>query len=88
MDSALSAVGPMLSHTKPMPITIGSSRSANRDGFLDAREWNFSRTRRASRNGALAVKLGVSGDVTDTHVLWCYESRCQTYRCPSFTRTC
>jgi outer membrane protein assembly factor BamB len=42
----------------------------DRDGFLNEREWTFFRTRRASRNGLLAVKLGGSGDVTDTHVLW------------------
>jgi outer membrane protein assembly factor BamB len=45
----------------------------DRDGFLNEREWTFFRTRRASRNGLLAVKLGGSGDVTDTHVLWRYE---------------
>lgn len=42
----------------------------DRDGFLNEREWNFFRTRRASRNGLLAVKLGGSGDVTNTHVQW------------------
>ncbi|MCZ2148914.1 MAG: hypothetical protein LC126_14195 [Bryobacterales bacterium] len=40
----------------------------DRDGFLNEREWTFFRTRRASRNGLLAVKLGGSGDVTDTNV--------------------
>ena len=45
----------------------------DRDGFLNEREWTFFRTRRASRNGLLAVKLGGSGDVTKTHVLWRYE---------------
>ena len=45
----------------------------NRDGFLNEREWTFFRTRRASRNGLLAVKLGGSGDVTNTHVLWRFE---------------
>jgi outer membrane protein assembly factor BamB len=45
----------------------------DRDGFLNEREWTFFRTRRAARNGILAVKLGGSGDVTDTHVLWRYE---------------
>ena len=45
----------------------------NRDGFLDEREWTFFRSRRASRNSVMAVKLGGSGDVTDTHVLWRYE---------------
>ena len=45
----------------------------DRDGFLNEREWNFFRTRRASRNGLLAVKLGGSGDVTNSHVLWRFE---------------
>jgi outer membrane protein assembly factor BamB len=45
----------------------------DRDGFLDEREWTFFRTRRASRNGLLAVKLGGRGDVTNTHVLWRFE---------------
>jgi len=45
----------------------------NRDGFLDEREWEFFRLRRASRNGLLAVKLGGSGDVTATNVLWRFE---------------
>jgi outer membrane protein assembly factor BamB len=45
----------------------------DRDGFLNEREWTFFRTRRASRNGFLAVRLGGSGDVTDTNVLWRYE---------------
>jgi outer membrane protein assembly factor BamB len=45
----------------------------DRDGYLNEREWTFFRTRRASRNGLLAVKLGGRGDVTDTHVLWRHE---------------
>jgi len=45
----------------------------DRDGFLNEREWNFFRTRRASRNGLLAIRLGGIGDVTKTHVLWRYE---------------
>jgi outer membrane protein assembly factor BamB len=45
----------------------------DRDGFLNEREWTFFRSRRSSRNGVLAVKLGGRGDVTDTHVLWRFE---------------
>jgi outer membrane protein assembly factor BamB len=45
----------------------------DRDGLLNEREWEFFRTRRASRNGLFAVKLGGSGDVTATHVLWRFE---------------
>jgi outer membrane protein assembly factor BamB len=45
----------------------------DRDGYLNEREWNFFRTRRASRNGLLAVRLGGRGDLTATHMLWRYE---------------
>jgi outer membrane protein assembly factor BamB len=45
----------------------------DRDGLLNEREWEFFRTRRASRNGFMAVKLGGSGDVTATHLLWRFE---------------
>jgi outer membrane protein assembly factor BamB len=45
----------------------------DRDGFLNEREWTFFRTRRAARNGALAIRLGGSGDVTSTHLRWRYE---------------
>ena len=45
----------------------------DRDGFLNEREWEFFRTRRASRNGLMAVKLGGRGDVTGTGVLWRFE---------------
>ncbi|MDA1313330.1 MAG: PQQ-binding-like beta-propeller repeat protein [Acidobacteria bacterium] len=59
---------------KPWQPT-GSWRAIDldRDGFLNEREWTFFRTRRAARNGLLAVKLGGSGDVTDTHVLWRFD---------------
>jgi len=59
----------------------------DRDGFLNEREWTFFRTRRSSRNGLLAVKLGGSGDVTDTHVLWRFEKSLPDVPAPSFTRT-
>ncbi|MCC7236800.1 MAG: PQQ-binding-like beta-propeller repeat protein [Bryobacterales bacterium] len=45
----------------------------DRDGFLNEREWTLFRSRRASRNGVMAVKLGGEGDVTASHVLWRYE---------------
>jgi len=45
----------------------------DRDGFLNEREWTLFRSRRASRNAIFAVKLGGSGDVTDTHLLWQFE---------------
>lgn len=45
----------------------------DRDGYLNEREWTFFRTRRASRNGVMVVRLGGRGDVTGTNVLWRYE---------------
>ncbi len=45
----------------------------DRDGVLNEREWTFFRTRRAARNGAMAIKLGGSGDLTSTNVRWRYE---------------
>ncbi|HYI93758.1 MAG TPA: PQQ-binding-like beta-propeller repeat protein [Bryobacteraceae bacterium] len=45
----------------------------DRDGVLNEREWTLFRSRRSSRNSILAVKLGGSGDVTNTHVLWRFE---------------
>ncbi len=40
------------------------------DGFLDERDWHFFKSRRAARNNLMAVRLGGSGDVTASHVLW------------------
>ncbi len=45
----------------------------DRDNFMNEREWTLFRSRRSSRNSVMAVKLGGSGDVTGTHVLWRYE---------------
>ncbi len=45
----------------------------DRDGFMNQREWTLFRSRRASRNSTMAIRLGGSGDVTDTHVLWRFE---------------
>jgi outer membrane protein assembly factor BamB len=42
----------------------------NSDGFMDEREWENFRARRASRNSIMVVKPGGTGDVTKTHVLW------------------
>lgn len=45
----------------------------DRDGLLNEREWTFFRTRRAARNGMMAVRLGGTGDLTDSSVLWRFE---------------
>jgi hypothetical protein len=40
------------------------------DGYLSAREWDFYRARRESRNALIAVRHGGRGDLTDTNVVW------------------
>lgn len=45
----------------------------DKDGFVDAREWDVHRKRAQARNGLYAIRLGGSGDVTATHVLWRHE---------------
>jgi hypothetical protein len=41
------------------------------DGFIDERDWNFYRSRRASQNALLAVRAGGRGDLTgDPRILW------------------
>lgn len=45
----------------------------DRDGLLDAKDWEYYRLRRTSANAAMAVKLDGRGDVTGTHVLWRYD---------------
>jgi outer membrane protein assembly factor BamB len=41
------------------------------DGFLDEREWNLYRARRASRNALIAVRHGARGDLTgSSSILW------------------
>jgi outer membrane protein assembly factor BamB len=45
----------------------------NKDGLLDGKDWEYYRMRRTSSNSAMAIKLGGSGDVTNSHVRWRYE---------------
>jgi outer membrane protein assembly factor BamB len=45
----------------------------NKDDAYDERDWKYYMGRRTSTNAAMAVKMGGSGDVTDTHVLWRYQ---------------
>jgi len=44
----------------------------NRDGKLDARDWDVFRAMLAAENGLMAIKLGGSGDMTATAVKWKY----------------
>jgi outer membrane protein assembly factor BamB len=45
----------------------------DRDGSLDAKEWDVFRAMLASENGLLAIKLGGSGDMTRDAVVWRYQ---------------
>jgi len=45
----------------------------DKDGQLDAKDWQYYRMRRTSSNSAMAIKLGGRGDVTQTHLLWRYD---------------
>lgn len=44
----------------------------NRDGKLDAVEWNVYRAVMSSENGLLSIKLGGRGDMTATSIRWKY----------------
>ncbi len=44
----------------------------NRDGKLDAKDWDIFRAMLAAENGLMAIKLGGSGDMTATAVKWKY----------------
>lgn len=45
----------------------------DKDGLLNAKDWQYYRQRRSSENSAMAVELGGRGDVTSTHVRWRYQ---------------
>ena len=45
----------------------------DKDDFYQERDWNYYMGRRTSTNSAMAVKMGGSGDVSNTHVLWRYQ---------------
>jgi outer membrane protein assembly factor BamB len=45
----------------------------DRNGKLDASEWEVFRMMMVSENGLLAIKLGGQGDMTDTAIRWRYQ---------------
>jgi hypothetical protein len=45
----------------------------DRDGKLNAKEWEVFRLMMASENGLLAIKLGGQGDMTGTAIRWRYQ---------------
>ena len=44
----------------------------NNDGSLDAEDWNYFQAALASLNGMLAIRLGGSGDMTESNTVWQY----------------
>ena len=49
-----------------------SAFDGDRDGKLDAKEWDVMRAMLAAENGLLAIKLGGKGDVTSGAIMWKY----------------
>lgn len=66
-----------VSGTEPMDRMLGKSVfpafDLNRDGKLNAQEWDVFRAMLASENGLLAIRLGGEGDMTDRAILWKYQ---------------
>jgi outer membrane protein assembly factor BamB len=50
-----------------------SAFDGDRDGKLNAKEWDVMRAMLASENGLLAIKLGGKGDVTQGAIKWKYQ---------------
>ncbi len=44
----------------------------DRTGFLENRDWRVYRARRSARNGALGIRLGGQGDMTESNLFWRY----------------
>jgi outer membrane protein assembly factor BamB len=49
------------------------STDLDRDGKLDEKEWDVFRQMMAAENGLLAIRLGGSGDMTDSAVRWRFQ---------------
>lgn len=45
----------------------------NRDGLLEARDWEVYRTMMSAENGLLSIKLGGRGDMTASSIRWRYQ---------------
>ena len=57
----------------PSLVPIWFLYDLNKDGYLDANDWEYLLARNNTKNGLYAIKLGGRGDVTKTHVLWRHE---------------
>jgi outer membrane protein assembly factor BamB len=49
-----------------------SSLDLDRDGALNARDWNLYRSRRQAQNAIIGIKLGGKGDMTEKNTVWRY----------------
>lgn len=63
--------------TEPMDKMLGPKYGfpafdLDRNGSLDAKEWDVFRAMLGSENGLMAIKLGGTGDMTETAVKWKY----------------
>src|SRR5690606_5058690 len=47
-----------------------SALDVDRSGFLERRDWDLYRSRRSSESNVRAYRLGASGDITDSAMLW------------------
>ena len=56
----------------PANVRFAPEEDLDRDGLIDARDWNLWRTRKTAQNSLVAVRHGGRGDVTQTHVVWRY----------------
>ena len=64
-----------ISGSEPMDKMLAAAFEAfdtDRDGTLNAKDWEVFRAMMASENGLLAIKLGGEGDQTSTAIRWRY----------------
>lgn len=55
-----------------MQARFGSYFDLDRDGYVDAGDWNNTQARLAARNALLAIRLGGRGDLTESGIVWQY----------------
>ena len=58
------------------------------DGFLNSAEWDIYRAALDSENGMLAIRLGGTGDMTESAVRWKYQRSVPQLPCCSSSATC
>ena len=53
-------------------------------GFLEARDWRVYRAKRSAQNGALGIRLGGQGDMTESNLLWRHQKSLPNVPSPLF----